>query len=645
MFKSLLNLSYLFFKFASKNYEKFQEKIEIESKKNPYPFKSWFDENNRTYIDFKFVELKPDKEVKDFLLEHNYVITDYIKGLVKDINGKTLKIGKALNKIEKETIETKKKELDVSSSEEDIKIFENKIKEEINKIKKIFETSNIRSGVKQNLKIVLSQDPHDVAKMSTNRHWESCMTLGTGQYHKNVYCEVADGGFIAYLIKENDKDIENPLARIHIRRFDDMEGNSIAIPERTVYGNDVPGFLETVEIWIDNHNKVSPGIYERKGGEYSDTYGEQIVKLPESEQKIIDWLEDRNLPPNTKYKVWEVTDEYSNELNNIYSYTDIDESEYDYESTFKTKEEAEHYVQMLKYNERIEIENEELIKSEGAYETNDWGEPVDDEQFDKAYTDFINNRFTIEEKDINHQPILAEKTIEYICENKINLSDDFINKFKNIILSKNKTTYIEYFIKNYTKNITEDDLKKMSLYVLNDVANILPQNLKNIAIDLINVMVYEQVKKYTEDKDLYKLYINNIASIRGNLLKDDVAIKIKNMIMNFINNKMEEDLPFNEINYIESIFYRLSTIIENKDIDKTDIVNFYIKLFKKNKINIKNHAYILAKLGKQGEPLLPYLKKEKENIQMVSDYNKSIKFYNYVIDSIESGKLSEKYKI
>ena len=242
MFKSLLNLSSLFYTFASKNYEEFREKVENESKKNPYPFSSWFDNNNRTYIDFKPIELKPDEDVKDFLLEYNYIITDYINGLAKDINGRTLKIGKILNKIEKEMIEDERKR-DISFSEEDIKEFEKNIKNYVDNIRKIFETSTVRSGSKQNLKIVFSQNPHDVAKMSTDRHWESCMTLGTGKYHQNVYCEVANGGFVAYLIRENDKEIENPLARIHIRRFDDIEGNSIAMPERTVYGNDVPGFL------------------------------------------------------------------------------------------------------------------------------------------------------------------------------------------------------------------------------------------------------------------------------------------------------------------------------------------------------------------------------------------------------------------
>lgn len=658
---NLLNLSSLFFKFASENYEKFREMVERKSEKNPYPFESWFDENGRTYIEFKASRLEPDEDVEDFLLNHNYIIVDYMKGLVKDINGRVLKIGKALNKIEKELIETKRKELDISYSEEEIKHFEDNIKKEINEIRTIFEQSPVRSGSKQNLNIVFSQNPHDVAKMSTDRHWESCMTLGTGGEYKNVFCEVAGGGFIAYLIKENDKDIKAPTARIHIRRFDNADGNSIALAEETVYGNDVPGFLEAVKIWVDNKNKVSPGLYEMKGGEYSDTYSGNVVQLPENEQKIMDWLKGENLPSNVIYKEWSVVDNYSDELESIYGYYEDyendDEDIFNRDATFRTKEEAEHYLQMLNWDERVENENEQLIRDLGLVQHTDWGTPVDDEEYDKVYDKFTKDRFSINEDYINLQPTLNKKIIDQISEKKMNFSDEFLNRFKDVVFKEGTYIDIANFITNYTKYITKEDIEKTYIETLGKVADILSPNLKEFAINIINEKVYNNIKKAVQTNNIFEILAAISVIHTGKFIKNDMADKIKDMILKFINSYIDsqKELSYNDNSRINSIFTTLSSIIADKDIDKTNVVDFYKRLFENNLINITNHAYNIAKLGKQGTPLLPYLKKAKEGIeeslknrkQVIPYSNKEyqIKCYNYAIDSIEKGKLSEKYNI
>ena len=92
--------------------------------------------------------------------------------------------------------------------------------------------------------IVISQDPHDVAQMSTGRQWTSCMDLGgegrePGSHHEDIFCEVQKGGLVAYLIRAEDGAIADPLARIHIRRFDNRAGQSVAVPEQSVYGNEI----------------------------------------------------------------------------------------------------------------------------------------------------------------------------------------------------------------------------------------------------------------------------------------------------------------------------------------------------------------------------------------------------------------------
>jgi hypothetical protein len=86
-----------------------------------------------------------------------------------------------------------------------------------------------------------------------------------------IYCEVAVGSLVAYLIDVNDKDIEHPHARIHIKRLESESGHNIVIPEKKVYGNNVEGFLDTVKNWIDERQKVPNEKYEMKSEVFSDT--------------------------------------------------------------------------------------------------------------------------------------------------------------------------------------------------------------------------------------------------------------------------------------------------------------------------------------------------------------------------------------
>jgi hypothetical protein len=182
---------------------------------------------------------------------------------------------------------------------EELKAIIENISKDYNNILKQFSESSLRK-VKQpsNYLIAISQDPYDIARMSTGRDWTSCMQLGVGTYHKDVFCEIEAGGLIAYLIKKDDKDIEEPVARISIKRFTNQKGKSFALPEKTTYGNASKAFYETVLAWIESkQGKMQKGEYKREGGGYSDTFGRsrtmnvarniarQMIKLAQLETK------------------------------------------------------------------------------------------------------------------------------------------------------------------------------------------------------------------------------------------------------------------------------------------------------------------------------------------------------------------------
>ena len=89
--------------------------------------------------------------------------------------------------------------------------------------------------------------------------------------------------------------LTTPIARIHIRRFDNKKGESVAVPEESIYGQDMPEFLETVKKWLDSkQGPLAPGAYCRRGGGYSDTFGDERKKVfgpdPTNVKTIRGWL-------------------------------------------------------------------------------------------------------------------------------------------------------------------------------------------------------------------------------------------------------------------------------------------------------------------------------------------------------------------
>lgn len=85
------------------------------------------------------------------------------------------------------------------------------------------------------LLIVLSNHAYDIAGMSTDRKWTSCMNIINGSNSKWVKEDIKWGTVVAYLIEENDKNINNPLGRILIKPYFDENNAVVYFPEPTVY--------------------------------------------------------------------------------------------------------------------------------------------------------------------------------------------------------------------------------------------------------------------------------------------------------------------------------------------------------------------------------------------------------------------------
>ena len=109
---------------------------------------------------------------------------------------------------------------------------------QFNDLKKMFDQrmSTSRKQMKSCI-ICVTHNPYDVAGMSTDRNWTSCMDLNGGAYYTTALKQVRYGGMCAYLIQEDDLMVERPLARIAIKRLESDQGNFIYVAQNKVYGD------------------------------------------------------------------------------------------------------------------------------------------------------------------------------------------------------------------------------------------------------------------------------------------------------------------------------------------------------------------------------------------------------------------------
>ena len=172
-----------------------------------------------------------ENRIEWFLHQNGYTIVDYKKGLAKNIEtGQQIKIGKLLHKL--------KANLHLDS----------------------FNNDKSRQGVGKEYMVVISRHPADIIGMSTNRGWHSCMNLKNGEEKEYVPLEVEAGTIIAYLTTTDDRNLNNPSARVLMKPFVDIKDPDnkdflyLGV-ENEFYGENVhEKFLPTVEQWADDIN-------------------------------------------------------------------------------------------------------------------------------------------------------------------------------------------------------------------------------------------------------------------------------------------------------------------------------------------------------------------------------------------------------
>ena len=219
----------------------------------------------RTYFPLKLIasnDIEIPNEIIQTLDDAGFYITDYRSGIAmkkaklgEEKDFRQIKIGKILSKLNKPNL---------------LKQFNERLGTSKKNIKNI------------QFEICVTHNPYDIAGMSTDRNWTSCMNLEIGAYKETPLKQVQYGGMVAYLISSEDKNIEKPFARIAIKRFISKKDSSkfIFLAEDRIYGDEglaeEVGFQEELIKILEKSNKLTANIsgeYIRKDrNSYSDTY-------------------------------------------------------------------------------------------------------------------------------------------------------------------------------------------------------------------------------------------------------------------------------------------------------------------------------------------------------------------------------------
>ena len=193
---------------------------------------------NRIYIpvgqNLKVEKVKVPAIIEQELDSLGYEVENYTTGIAKQISSnRSMRIGKLLKSDE---------------------------------AKKTFANDPARSASKVGaggLIVVISQHPYDIAGMSFDRGWTSCMDLDGGINKSYLARDIKHGTLVAYLIKNTDKNINAPIARILIKPYEKSSNRKEHILVMAgAYGTSTPEFGKVVEKFCSWANSgSSPGLY------------------------------------------------------------------------------------------------------------------------------------------------------------------------------------------------------------------------------------------------------------------------------------------------------------------------------------------------------------------------------------------------
>jgi len=175
------------------------------------------------------------------------------------------------------------------------------------------EVRQFRENKTKTYYIVFSKHAYDIAGMSTNRGWSSCMNLYQGINKHYLQYDVTDGTMIAYLVANDDLNITRPIARVAIKPFVNTDDATDVFyePEEKVYGTSPLTFLEVLNKIINDAQPGKTGRFKMVDTLYCDSK-RQVTKYGTSniEQLVANMLKRKQVATTTD-EVYYILDNYA----------------------------------------------------------------------------------------------------------------------------------------------------------------------------------------------------------------------------------------------------------------------------------------------------------------------------------------------
>lgn len=240
--------------------------------------------------------------------------------------------------------------------------------------------------------------------------------------------EVKEGALISYLIRKDDKNIQNPLAVLNIKPYVNKSNNSdfILASDNTTYGQGRPEFKQTVDSILKIVNGNKTGFYCLKSGMYSDNPSNNIVLMDKSQKEFIDLAHKKIMEKlNSDFIIKNVnriydeiaSEQFNESLDYIESNINFDLDDENFDSTPNYSKELDELLDIKKRevvnnfkNRKYEISEEDVLD---FYTTNGAFKGMDD--VDLFVEDFL------EMSDLVHGELWSELDTEIraICNEYI----------------------------------------------------------------------------------------------------------------------------------------------------------------------------------------------------------------------------------
>jgi hypothetical protein len=208
-------------------------------------YAEWFGGKWRIYLDILNQASDVQIEVEEALEENGYYIVDYHANKAGKYGDKRdYSVGKLLNRFNKSLTTAYAKDKDVT--------------------------------VDSDYKIVISRHVYDIVGMTTERRWHnlSCMNSRTGGNKHYIKRDIEHGTIVAYVIKKDDTNINDPINRLLIKPFYNDDDEMMLGTDRVYcdYNKDkeISNFRETVNKWLESKQGSIEGKYYLHDSIYDD---------------------------------------------------------------------------------------------------------------------------------------------------------------------------------------------------------------------------------------------------------------------------------------------------------------------------------------------------------------------------------------